>query len=95
MMIRFTIFNIIVVVVAMSYYAWDARPFMLAAMRNNMTDSSYVYIIPYPIKVQMLQPEPWTQNQFSVAESNVSDSVAKQAFESAYIVIVEHVIVNF
>lgn len=79
----------------MSYYPWDVRQFMLGAMRNNMTNSGYVYIIPFPVKSQLFQPEPWKQNIFSAIPSNVSDEEAKQAFIRAYLVNISFVFYYF
>ncbi len=81
----------LVVVVTLSYQPWNSRPFMLAALRNNMTDFNYVYIIPFSGKNNLVQPDPWTQNEYSTIPSNVSDNIAKQAYINTYIVIIAHV----
>lgn len=55
---------------------------MLAAMRNNMTDSAYVYIIPFPTKDTLDQPYPW----MSTSPSSVPDDLAKKAYLSTLVV---------
>jgi len=57
---------------------------MLTAQRLNMTDSNYVYILPYPNKNTVVQPYPWVATP--PGSSNISDSVAKNAYLGAMIV---------
>jgi len=52
-----------------------------------MTDSSFVYILPYPAKTTDIQYLPWqVPNLPFVSNSSISDNDAKNAFIFSFVV---------